>query len=121
MATSVVQNITKSDHHMHEGEDRTIRHDVVDENDVAVDMTGWALRWELYTKSPETSHFIKTTGGSGIVIGNGAATGDRATITIDAADTDGLAGTYLYELARTDTGNKIVLAKGYVQIEAMRV
>ena len=120
MATSVVQNITTSDHHLHEGEDRTVRHDVVDGSDVAVNMTGWALQWELYD-SAGTSKFIKTTG-SGIVIGDGADTGDRATVTIDAADTDALvAGSYKYELARTDSGNKIVLAMGFVQIEAMRV
>ena len=119
MATSLIQNITITSHHMHEGEDRTVRHDVVDSSDVAVDMTGWALRWELYD-SAGTSKFTKTTG-SGIVIGNGADTGDRATVTIDAADTDALAaGTYHYELARTDSGNKIVLAMGFVQIEAMR-
>lgn len=120
MATTLTQNITTSAHHVHEGEDRTVRHDVVDGSEAVVNMTGWALRWELYD-SAGTSKFIKTTG-AGIAIGNGAGTGDRATVTIDAADTDGLAaGTYKYELTRTDSGNKIVLARGYVQIESMRV
>ena len=114
MATTT-QNITITDHHVHAEEDRTVRHDVKDSADAAQTMTGWALQWVLYKGA--TVVFTKTTGGGGITIGNGAGTDDRATVTLTSANLTGLEGTYYYELARTDTGNKLVLAKGFVQIE----
>ena len=107
--------IAESEHWMI-GEDRTIRIDVVQSDDVTPQtMTGWALTWELLDRRGGTVLLTKTTA-SGIAIGNGAGTNDRATITVADTDIEGITGiapgTFYHVLRRTDAGNEAVLAFG---------
>ncbi len=77
-------------------------------------MTGWALTWELQDSPADSPHFSKTVG-SGISIGNGSGTDDRATITVADTDTESLEpGLYYHQLRRTDAGSERVLSFGTV-------
>lgn len=99
------------------GAKRTHRIDVVDASSVAQAMTGWSLAY-VWRKADGTLALSKTTS-SGITIGNGSGTDDRATVTIDAADTVSLApGTYNYALWRTDSTNDDPLAYGTLVLSA---
>lgn len=88
---------------------------VTDENGAAQNMTGWSLAY-VWRDVRGAIVFSKATGGSGITIGNGAGTNDRATTAIDAADTQGLAGEYSWALWRTDSTNDDPLAVGTVYV-----
>lgn len=103
------------------GEDRSIVIDVTSDGTTPQTMTGWALTWELLTQRGGTVLITKATGGSGITIGNGSGTNDRATVVVTDVDTegDGTAndppldpGTYFHVLRRTDSGSESVLAFG---------
>ena len=109
---AVESPITRSEHWF-TGEDRLINIDVVQADGVTPqDMTGWSLTWEL-KDGPTGMVRVAKSVGSGLVIGDGAGTGDRASITIADTDTEGLpAGTYYHHLRRTDPGNEIVLSFG---------
>ena len=88
------------------GGKRTHRIDVVDSGGSPQNMTGWSLAY-VWREKDGTFPLVlsKTTGGFGVSIGNGAGTNDRATVTIDAADTDGLPGEFDGALWRTDSTN----------------
>lgn len=77
-------------------------------------ITGWALSWMVKRTAldaDEAAVVTKATGGSGIVITNGA-TGE-ATITLADTDTDAVSsGPYVHELKRTDPGEEAVLLEG---------
>ncbi len=93
------------------GAKRAHRITVVDSADAAQAMTGWSLAY-VWRDANESAALTKTTS-SGITIGNGSATDDRATVTIDAADTAALTGQkYTWALWRTDGTNDDVLAEG---------
>lgn len=100
------------------GEDKTIDIDVNQtDGTTAQNMTGWALTWELLDQAGGTVLLTKTTALGEIAIGDGDATGDRASVTIDAADTavaslpDG-PGDYYHALRRTESGSGALLAYG---------
>ena len=97
------------------GEDRTINIDVNEaDGHTPQTMTGFALTWELKDSITGTVRVTKTVG-SGITIGNGDGTDDRAAIALADTDTEGLtAGTLFHHLRRTDAGSELVLAFGNV-------
>lgn len=101
------------------GEDRTILFDVKQEDGTTPqNMTGWALTWELKASATGSVSVSKTTV-SGITIGNGIGTGDRATVTVAKADTSALtAATFFHILRRTDSGASTVLAFGDAILQA---
>lgn len=101
--------------HFFIGEDRSLVIDVTSDGTTPQTMTGWALTWELMDRKGGTALITKATGGSGITIGNGSGTNDRATVVITDADTEAItqgAGTYYHVLRRTDSGSETVLAFG---------
>lgn len=70
-----------------------------------LNMTGWALTYELKTEADLV--VLTKTVGSGIAIADGDGTGSCAEVTIAAADTSSLAeGVYHEVLRRTDNGSK---------------
>lgn len=90
-------------------------------------MTGWTLEWKLLNRQGGTALMTKTTS-SGITIQNGTdeegvstgGTDDAASVSIDAADWNGITrpGTLFHTLARTDSGSVQVLAFGPVVVHA---
>lgn len=112
---AIESKITVADE-WHEGEDKTIRIDVVQDDDVTPQvMTGWALEWRLETDRQGVVLLTKTTA-AGITIENGAGTDDRATITVDRAD-DVTAAASWHELWRTDAGTVLLLSFGSVLVQ----
>lgn len=95
------------------GEDKTINIDVNQSDGTTPQaMTGWALTWEL-KDSPNGAIKVSKTVGSGITIGNGDGTNDRAAIAIADTDTEPLnPGTYYHQLRRSDAGNEVIQAFG---------
>lgn len=105
------------------GADKVLQYTVVDSAGVAVNITGWSLRWVMVRKQAASAaasgHLVsKETGGAGIAITNGAS--GICQVTITDADTDGMEGgetpLYQYELRRTDPGSEDVLAYGNVTL-----
>ena len=76
-------------------------------------MTGWALAFVLRS-SDDRLVVNKATGGSGITIGNGAGTNDRATVALADTDTTGWPAARAYSWARwrTDDSTDVPLAYG---------
>lgn len=112
---AIEANISTTDA-WHVGEDRNLRFDVVDSAGNAQALTGWSLRWELKQISVGTALLTKDTS-TGIVVGNGTAVDDRATVTVTRNDTISLAaGRYYHQLVRTDEGNRNVLAYGWIML-----
>lgn len=80
-------------------------------------MTGWTLEFVVRRASDEALVVSKTTA-SGISIGNGSGTNDRATVTIADTDIATLPGrNYHGGLWRTDSGSANPLWEGPVQIK----
>ena len=78
----------------------------------AQSMTGWSLEFVI-RRDDDLALVTKATGGSGITIGNGVGTDDRATIVVAAVDTLGLTpGWFTYGVWRTDTTNDVLLTFG---------
>ncbi len=109
MATESVLTIYRASDH-------TVRVDVVtvDGGATPQTMTGWALAFRLRRNNDDSLVVSKATGGSGITIGNGSGTDDRATIAIADTDTaDWPAGRdYSWSLWRAEAGSDIPLAYG---------
>lgn len=98
--------------------DQTIRIDVVTETGGTTPqaMTGWALKFVVRRSGDQALVCSKTTG-SGISIGNGSGTDDRATITLADDDVTHPPGrNYVGALWRTDDGNDTPLWDGPVTI-----
>ena len=117
-ASGAVRVDIGDDQHVFIGEDRTINIDVNQaDGTTAQNMNGWALTWELTEKQGDTTILVSKTVGSGITIGDGDATDDRAAVTFADTDTEsgslpGGAGLYWHVLRRTDAGSEAVIAYG---------
>lgn len=87
----------------------------------AVDITGWTLSWKVkrsVSHADSETVLSKTATVSGTFNSDPAVNTQRATVTIDDTDTDGLtAKTYRYELKRTDAGQETVLAYGALELK----
>lgn len=103
------------------GAAKTLRVDVLDSTGAAQNMTGWSLAAVLRAGDIDANGMngaakvSLATGGSGITIGNGSGTNDRASLAFAYADTKDLApGTYNITLWRTDGENDDPLWVGNV-------
>ncbi len=114
------------DDHWFIGADQVFEFTVDDGVDPAgtnpVNIAAYALEWVLREDRDSTAAILtKATGGSGIVITDGA--NGKCQVTIDAADTLGLTpGIYFHTLRRTGTGTAVPLAfgKAYLRYAATR-
>lgn len=103
---------------LYRASDWTVQIDVVTEDGGSTpqDMTGYALAFVIRRRTDGALVCSKTTS-AGITIGNGAGTGDRATITITDADILHQPGTNYYgALWRTDEGSDTPYWAGPVTI-----
>ena len=103
------------------GEDKTLLIDVVQsDGSTAQNMDSWALIWELMT-SPTGSVVLTKITGSGITIGDGDGTDDRATVVITDEDTEGLSAgpaRYYHRLRRSDANTEYNLSWGFIDLRA---
>ncbi len=83
------------DFDMHAGDDKTLVVSVRDTEGSPVDVTGATVRWRAARSANKTADIIKKTGGSGITLSD--PTQGEITITLNAADTDSLKGTFYHE------------------------
>ena len=98
------------------GEDRTFEYLCVDASDVELDVSSYALTWELKRSlgSP-TAVLTKTKAAGEIVITSGTGTNDVATVTLTDEDTEDLpSGRYFHVLRRTNAGSESWMSFGEV-------
>ncbi len=111
---SIRSDVTKDDSWI-SGEDQSLYWDVVQSDGTTPQpMTGWTLRWRLFTKKNGTVLITKVPS-----IGNGDGTDDRATISVVAADYSPsvlIEKNYYYVLDRTDSSSVQGLAEGLAYI-----
>lgn len=104
------------------GEDKVIRIPIVDEDDSALNVSSFALTFELKLMLDTvigSALISKTTGAGDITFDSDAGTNDRVLIAIDDDDTEGLTGTYSGVLRRTDAGSEGVLWIGSCVIQSI--
>jgi hypothetical protein len=90
---------------MQSGDSKVLSFTVLDENDVAVDITGNTIKWRLAKSSRSSVLLAKATGGSGISITD--AVNGVFQVTLDPTDTDNFAGQYYHEAELTDLFSNI--------------
>jgi len=74
-------------------------------------ITGWTIQFTVRKAYGDATALITKTTGAGIAITN--ATNGVFTVTIASADTSGLEQrAYVYDISRTDAGNRTVLTIG---------
>ena len=97
-----------------QGETKLLRFGIEteDEDGTREVINGWSVRWQLMqNKKSQDTILEKATGGSGIVITNGA--NGELEVTIAPSDTTDIEPrTYWHELWRTDTNFETVLSYG---------
>ena len=97
------------------GEDQRIAFTIRNNAGGLVNVTGWALRWQLYDRRGGSVLITKTTSDD-VSVTDGP--GGAVLVTVDAADTAGMqSGALWYELWRTDSGSAQVLAYGAVRLQ----
>ena len=102
------QDITAADNWF-KTEDKQIAWLITDSAGSPQTMTGWTVSFNMYSAKTSANALVTKTA----AISNGDGTDDRAVITVADTDTETLAaGTYVYELVRTDAGSEQVLAYG---------
>ena len=101
---------------MHSGDSKDIIVSVLDELDQVVPITG-ATAVFILSNNPYSAAIITKSSGSGIVITDGP--GGILTVTLDATDTEGLAGSFYYEIELTDALLKVsTIVLGQINIRA---
>ena len=94
-----------------------------DDEDAAVDITGWALSWMVkrHARDADASKLLQMTTALGTIVISGTyaaapeANTQVATVTVADTDTDAIApGLYQYELKRTDATLEAPLAYGAI-------
>ena len=104
------------------GEDKVIRIPIVDESNAALNVSSFALTFELKDAIDTviaSAKFSKTTGAGQITFDNSAGTNDRVLIAIADTDTEGLNGKYQGVLRRTDAGSEDPLWIGSCIIQSI--
>jgi hypothetical protein len=92
------------------GEHKTLRFTVVDAAGAAVNITGWLIDFKISATNSGPRIFTKSVG-SGITLTTPAS--GILDVTINTADTSGLApGVYYYALRRTTASNETELSYG---------
>jgi len=104
-------DITQGDNFFR-GEHRELWFDIVDAAGAPLNVSSFALKWALESQASATG-IIEKTGAPGLTVTNGAGTGDRVKVLIDAADTQPFVqGIYGHALWRKDAGSESVLSYG---------
>ena len=102
------QNITSAENWF-KTEDKQIIWYITDSAGSPQTMSGWTVAFNLYSAKTSANALVTKSA----TISNGDGTDDRAVVTVADTDTETLAaGTYVYELVRTDAGSEQVLAYG---------
>lgn len=100
---------------MFSGDTKTIEVTVRDELAVVVDLTGASIQWKLAKSPASQSTKISKSTTSGITITD--ATNGVFQVSLDAADTANLSGTYYHEAEVLDaSSNKTTVMSGYVDL-----
>lgn len=101
------------------GEDKTLEFEVLDDSDVPVDMTGWALTFDAkVSEFGDTSDLSKTASITGSYSATRSSNKQRAVVTLTDTDTEALnAITYQYSLKRTDAGFETIINYGDLVFE----
>ncbi len=101
---------------MHSGDTKDIVVTVLDELDQVVNISG-ATAVFILSQNPYSPAVITKSSGSGIVITDGPA--GILTITLDAADTESLQGSFYYEVELTDASSRVsTIVVGQINIRA---
>jgi hypothetical protein len=101
---------------MYSGDDDEIAVSVVDDEGVAIDLTGATITWSLADSRGGTVLVTKTSDTSAELSITSAA-GGTFTIHLLATDTDDLAGVYYHEAQVEDSqGHKTTVLTGYAEI-----
>jgi hypothetical protein len=102
---------TQANFSFYKGEDVTI----TDTMSPATNITGWSLQFTVRKNFGDATALITKTIGSGITVTD--LTNGIFKIAVANADTSGLTpGAYVYDVERTDSGNRTVLTTGYLNI-----
>lgn len=114
------QALIEQDDRWNRSEKKNITFDIVDENEAPIDVSAFELAWVMEELHDAAGDLLsKASGGEGITVGDGAATGDRVTVAVDSADTLDLeARVYRQALWRTDTEDPQLLAFGAAMLQA---
>ena len=109
---------------IHEGDKQILQVTIQDPDAVLIDITGSALKWELFPSSRSAIALLtKSTGGAGIVIIDGP--NRIVEITLEEADTDGLSdvGKYFhYEMKIEKSGTQpLTVLNGTISVVRSKV
>lgn len=98
------------------GEDKQIKLELLDTSDVPVNMTGWAITFDVRTTDTSAAVLVtKTASVAGTYSATRASNTQRATATLTDSDLDATvfeAKVYRYSFKRTDDGSETILAWG---------
>lgn len=97
------------------GEDKTFRIEVLDVSGNPVDMTGWAILFDVRKtdKAPDPAIFSKTATVSGTFNSVRAVNAQRALVTLTDTELNTVKNkTYRHSWKRMDDGSETVLARG---------
>jgi predicted RecA/RadA family phage recombinase len=113
-AINIAANVTtaiQANFSIYKGEDVAI----TDSLSPVTNITGWSLQFTLRKNYGDTSAILTKTIGAGITVTD--VTNGVFKIALANADTANLApGVYVYDVERTDAGNRTVLTIGYLNI-----
>lgn len=103
------------------GEDKIFRLELLDSSSVPVNMTGWAITFDVRTSDTASQVLItKTAAVSGTYSATRSANTQRASATVtdsDLASSVFEAKTYRYSFKRTDDGSETILAYGPFRVQ----
>src|SRR3974390_865253 len=106
--------IQETDISFHRGEDVLLTVTMVP----TVDITGWTITFTMRAKLDVLPVLVQKTGGPDITIVNGP--GGIFSVKINSSDTAGaLPMEYLFDIQRTDIGNRSVLVEGKINLIEM--
>lgn len=105
-----------ADFKMYAGDTKILDVVVKDSNGFPVDLTGTAVRWQLGKSATARPPLVQKSVGNGITLAD-AANG-RFEVTLSAADTQALRGSYYHEAEVDDLGTIATVLAGKVQIDA---
>ena len=100
-----------------QSEDKTLRWDVVDDADAALDVSAFTLR-VIFEYRDQGEPDLLVIEDAAITVSAGVGTNDRAAVTLADTDIEGwdLKRPIVYALRRVDAGAEALLAWGEVQI-----
>lgn len=109
--TGSASTAIQSNFSLYKGEDVV----VTDSMTPVTNITGWSLQFTLRKNYGDATALVTKTVGAGITVTD--ATNGVFKITLASADTANLAlGNYVYDVERTDVGNRTVLSIGNLNI-----